>query len=357
MGTEDGRTPFLRGLFCVFLSIAAFVITNVCVDAMYWKSLPGTLRPGFEYFEAHKDEIDVVFIGSSFAKRHIDPRVFDQELARAGYRVRSVNLAALGMSVFGSDLMAQRILQLQPKRLRWIVVDIGFFGVKFMPKSRCTGEVLWWHTAKLTAAVIRAAFARELPRDANRKAVGDHFAHFLRRFTHLGMGPFYVNETRNMLAREPLGSAKLSKALREFESHRGFMPNRRTQLPAFVKTRDAFEKKVDRFREAGHWPPKFVDRDLHLPFLVDQAERMRAEGVEPVYVVPPLVRAYPETLDPANPVHFLRYNDPVEYPQFYAFEARRDFGHLFRGPAREYTRLLARDFAEIYSGTAGAGLR
>jgi len=46
-----------------------------------------------------------------------------------------------------------------------------------------------------------------------------------------------------------------------------------------------------------------------------------------------------------------RYNDLAKNPQLFGFEARRDRGHLLEPAAQEYTRLIARDFAQVYANS------
>lgn len=323
------------------LFAVGFSAVSLTIDATHWKWFPIWIQRNFDYYEAQMDEFDVLFLGSSFTKRQIDPRVFDRELARSGHSIRSINLATLGMSVFGSDLLARRILSLQPKRLKWIVIDVGHFGVNFMPGSLYTNQVLWWHTPGQTAAAVRATFARELPARENLFEAGRHLAHFFWRFAHLGMGTGDTNEALLELPRRPVHEARLQ--LRD----RGFMPHRGSQSPTFLDSQEDYESTVREARRAGHWPSQVSD--VHLPFLLDQARWLRRNGVEPVYIVPPIMKDFPGIEGPTNLIHLFRYNDPEKYPQLFAFEARRDRGHLLEHAARDYTRLLARDFATVYT--------
>ena len=47
-----------------------------------------------EDFEKHKDEYDLIFLGSSQLYRHVDPVLFDKAFAEAGHPIHSFNLRA-----------------------------------------------------------------------------------------------------------------------------------------------------------------------------------------------------------------------------------------------------------------------
>jgi hypothetical protein len=196
--------------------------------------------------------------------------------------------------------------------------------------------------------VVRAAFARDLPVRQNLFAAGRHVAHFLWQFAHLGLGTGDTNEASLELRGNPLHAAEFQ--LRD----RGFMPHRGSQSPTFLESRGDYESAVREARRAGHWPSQVSD--LHLPFLLDQADWLRRRGVEPVYVVPPIMKEFPGVEGPMNRIHLFRYNDPEKYPQLFAFEARRDRGHLLEHAARDYTRLLARDFARVHTNLTRSAL-
>lgn len=339
----SSRTTLPRALAGIVLFAVGFAAVNLAIDAVHWREFPSWIQSKFDFFEANMDDFDVVFLGSSYTKRQIDPNVFDRELASGGISIGSVNLATLGMNVFGSDLLARRVLSLQPKRLKWILIDIGRFGVSFLPGAPYTNKALWWHTPGQTPAVIRATFARDLPIEQNLSLAGSHFAHFLWRSAHLGMGPSRILEALTRLARSPSDFTPADLP------ERGFMPHRESQSRRFVKEREQYESLVREAAKAGRWPSRVPD--LHLPFLLDQADWIRSKGVEPIYIVPPIMKEFPGVEDLSSEIHVFRYNDPAKNPQLFGFEARRDRGHLLEHAAQEYTRLIARDFAQVYANS------
>ena len=95
-------------------------------------------------FGREKDRYDLVFVGSSLVYRSIDPRIIDEELARAGFRVRSYNLGLPGMRPHEANALLRQVLATKPARLRWAVVEVAdavafFAGAQ---SNYVTGQVL-----------------------------------------------------------------------------------------------------------------------------------------------------------------------------------------------------------------------
>jgi hypothetical protein len=68
------------------------------------------------YFTEHKDEFDLLFVGSSATFRNYVPRVVDAELAAEGLEITSFNFGVVGFRSFETDFMVKWILAQHPAR-------------------------------------------------------------------------------------------------------------------------------------------------------------------------------------------------------------------------------------------------
>jgi hypothetical protein len=78
----------------------------------------------------------------------------------------------------------------------------------------------------------------------------------------------------------------------------------------------------------------------------DYAQRIRAIGAAPLFVVPPLIFQSPVSFrePPPPPGPLLPFNDARAYPMLFDTQFRIDDAHLTREGAEEFTRLLAQEF-------------
>ena len=85
----------------------------------------------FEYFAEHKDEFDVLAIGSSRVWRGFIPEDFDAEMELRGESLRSYNLGVGGMRVWEMDYLLRQVLALKPAKLRYVFIEGGDWDPEF----------------------------------------------------------------------------------------------------------------------------------------------------------------------------------------------------------------------------------
>ncbi|MBA3963736.1 MAG: hypothetical protein H0X40_17800 [Chthoniobacterales bacterium] len=111
----------------VGLAVAFFLIGDV--------ALPQELEnfPKLQWFEQHKDEFDIVFVGSSRIYHGVSPKLFDQITAQSGHHWRSFNLGKDGMVQGECLAVVRQIVALHPQKLRYVFFEIQGSGTS-IPK-------------------------------------------------------------------------------------------------------------------------------------------------------------------------------------------------------------------------------
>jgi hypothetical protein len=318
---------------------------NLLLDRVMPHVYPPAIQEKFDYYAAHADGYDVLFVGSSYMHNHLIPEVFDDEMRKQGIEVRSLNLGMFGMQFHEMDLFADALLRVQPKNLRLMVVDGANMKIDLAPENHFTDRTLWWHTPGQTRAVSRAIQSAPITKGDPRERINIRIRHAALRTFHVGQGPRYLRRLfRDVPTEMPYGG---------FDSlDQSFA----AEVPATIKRRDDFLKLRDWYTnqvtqlKAGTL--RKDDRELPLPYLreayTDQVARLSDRGPELVYLVPPLPKSirgiHTLTKEGVVPTT-LRFDLPNTYPQFYALEARFDTGHLIESAAEEYTRLVAQQLA------------
>src|SRR5262245_53338899 len=75
----------------VAVALAAFALVGLGMRAVAAPAGGGVIGAKLEYWDAHADEFDTVFLGSSHVLRAFVPEEFDREMTAAGYECSSFN--------------------------------------------------------------------------------------------------------------------------------------------------------------------------------------------------------------------------------------------------------------------------
>jgi hypothetical protein len=336
----------LAGLAALgFLAIASAIRPLVPLpdDSALRARVEGLARPDAPF--------EVVVVGPSTTRCGFDPRVFDAELARLGRPLRSLNLGLPGASAFEIEHLVDVIAERRPDRLRWIVIELHppGFNALIRPHNRFTDRAVWWHTPRMTRAVLATVADPREGRAMRPDRAASHLRHALWRFASVGQADRIVASLR---AGEP----------EPIDTRAGYAPEdcgttdrARAGRAAYLEDPDAIglrESRLDRQNatpvDPSHLGPARLRR---------QVERLRAAGVEPVYLLTPI-------LSPVPAIHTLRrhevlptllaFDSPRRHPDLYAPEHRWDALHLNREGAALFSRKLARRFARwLETGAEG----
>jgi hypothetical protein len=346
--------PFiLRACAPVVVAVLGFVGTVWCVDA--WlppRDMPSTIREKLTHLAAHKDEYDVLFLGSSRIQNHAMPALFDRLATEGGRPVKSFNAGVASMHAPEDTWFLEHILAQRPARLRWVFLEVDYFPTELQADQQGTLRGVAWHDwprfRQLTQRVLIMKKGIGW-----RDKVGDtfgrlrdflqHLAAFGARATHLGRGAQFLDRWQHDLspwvAPERLNPEKLGPQgdgwlAADADEDEGDIK----RLAALLDTRRASPPK-----------PQQADR-ISQAALGDLIDRVIAAGAVPILVMPPRARSNyfvpsPENARRAGAV--IDLCDPQDHPELYALENRIDASHLNTQGAEIFTRLLAERFLQV----------
>lgn len=358
---EDDPPPFrpwrAAGTATLFLAVlfAALALLQPYSPLRY----PPMLRDKVEYFERHKDEFDVLILGSSAIYRGIDPVLFDAELARRGHDLRSFNLAQPGMRSHHTDMLLRQVFATKPARLRWVLLDQPGWNWVMRERNHFTGKEIAWHSVDQTLSMSRTILLTDAPARERADRVLLHLKHMALKYLQVGQGVDYIAGLRRRFE-EPLPEPD------RLALDRGFLPLDRDVEGLGERPREAgryrqfhqnlgpYYEEIEALRASRSQEGSL--EHYNVGAVLRQIELIERFGATPVYVIPPV-------LEPHLPLYRLAasgeiprlvaYNDPdADWPLFDP-DNRFDRAHVDEQGAKIWTAMLAEDFARLLDEAAG----
>jgi hypothetical protein len=312
------------------------------------------------YFAQHKDEFDTLFIGSSRTRRGIVPVLFDKTLAAQGIRCRSLNLGVDAMAPPEQFWMIRHVLDSRPKSLKRLFVELS----EPRPEVGNTGfRGIYWRDWEETAWLARKHWQlAQTDRDKPFKVPKNWGKNLAKKWNGRlkkippsvvallrFMGGYGENAGAFIRCQSSLGYAVQDSPA----DGPGPLPKIRTpQDQAFgydpltgvmSKPNDIarYRSCLRRIQSSKEAVCDSVDAEGFAQLFASA----RAAGVEPYCFVTPALKVI-DFFPPRPPGEkIFAFNDPQKYPQLYSMEWRWDYDHLNDTGAREFTMLLANDFA------------
>jgi hypothetical protein len=346
----------LRGRFLnSAIGFGAFVATCMALHAVLPFPEVDAVSDKLRVFAAHKDEFDTLFIGSSRIYFQVSPAVFDGVMREQGNATRSFNFGIGGMHLPESAYMLEQVLKTKPRHLKWVVVEYDELQTKWSLEEQTSRRALYWHDWKRTSLLLRKLTGSGthwvwLPnlkklRDiiVSRKAeatthtlLGFHAGQFQKNFTNVARArdvvDYFASSSLNAPDPKYLGAAG-----------DGYIPITKRMSAAQTA---AYERALTRLM-ARNRPRSFSAYTLES--YRQCAEQIRAIGAIPIFVVTPTLTeveiVYRAGAKPPGIV--MAFNDPRAYPNLYRSDVRMDQGHMIGAAAEEFTRLVAREFAQL----------
>jgi len=313
-------------------------------------------RAKMEAFLELRDEVSLVFVGSSRIYRQLDTAVVDRRMEERGCPTRSFNFGMSGMWLPESLFYVDWILDRRPRSLRTLVLELQKLDSDIVEPNRFSPRVVHWHDLAATRVAVEGILDGERPRREKLQEVADHLHHGLMEAVNLGMA---LRATK-----EALGQGTAPKPDQVGARGDGYLPleddpyfrenyeRRRQRLLDDPRFQNTFFERVRRYRAA---PAEEDPSAAELRVLRRIAARVRAAGVQPVFLrLPPDSEPLPGfagalRVDPDLPP-LLNFADPARYPELYRFLGLYDLNHLRAEPGRELSLLVANDLAPLVCG-------
>ncbi len=310
---------------------------------------PSVARLKVKQFSRTKDAYDLVFVGSSRFYRQLSPAIFDRTVqSNGGPRLRSFNLGLAGMRHHEIVRTVRWVLEENPARLKWIVIEPLEIHEEFESENMSTHRGVNWHTPRVTWEVWRNILRQGRGPGENLTALTAHLHSAALRAGNFGMAQSWALSWRG-LDRQP--NPRMD----------GFFPlDMQSDL-----VDEEWEKEIQRslrkreelenFRRSFFETPDEGDPDsIWLEAFALLADEVRSRGVEPVFlVVPPTWEKWAGVVEAGRTGKLspmFTYHDLRQYPDFYRFENLFNLGHLNSKGSRILTARFAREFGEYLSG-------
>lgn len=344
------RAPLLVGVFLAFCGGTAALVRA-------WIPMPShfDLDEKLRYFLAHKDEYDLLFVGSSATFRNYVPEAVDAGLAEQGLDVKSFNFGVVGFRSFETDYMVKWILEQRPKRLRWMVLEPPTFEPPFdyeAIQAEKTELAVHSHTLEQTGLILRSIWICDAPLGKKWNEAIRHLKLLGLNQGNIGRGPAALAQRlAPAAAGDPPAWLAQGRGFQAVEDRPGFEEPAPEEDP--FRDREAYRERmasVERANRQGAPLDTYNFAALHR-----QIEAVRSAGVEPIYCLSPILFVAPEVLalgKRGELPHLMAFHLPKSYPELFRVEKRIDPTHLRREGAVEFSRFLAPQLAEVLKAGA-----
>ena len=335
----DDSVPKLRAsAFRVLCNGALFLTVCIAGCALLgWMApfpeVPG-IFPKWAWFKKHRDQFDVLFLGSSRFYHQIIPKQFDAAVTAAvGAPVHSFNFGYDGMWPPESYYLLRRILALRPARLKWVVIDLMDINTQLDERNNSTMRMSYWHdTRHARLAFTDILSTRRLWPDKINLLLA-HGGLWFREAINLGRGAELLNAR---LAPRPARKKPYS-----WEDHAGYEAE--PERPMSPNIHAEFLAGVDLMkRRLAPEAMRPVFRDALREVIAD----VRRAGAEPIFVIAPTINPRENFTEIPAGAAVWAFNNPLDHPVLYEPERHYDSWHLNQKGAVDFTALLATRFVE-----------
>lgn len=337
--------PFLyvrnAALFALALYLGSLFLDRVVPE-------PQFMRSELDYFSEHKDEFELLFLGSSVIRRGIIPREFDARLSELGHEVKSFNLAIPGMRAHELNYFLKQILALKPTRLRWIVMELDRFNPIIQEENQLAARMVYWHDMPQTLLALESVRLEQGSILKQLEAAKVHTVLLGAKLSHIGRGPDWFVELREGW------KAQTDKTLIE---NRGWVPFTSEELAGLgdsmvaqnrrmlLKDPEWYAREVQALRESNQ--NLSSSEGFNFKAFEDRMARAEEAGIKLIHVLPPQLDLLPhihQALENGELQPTLDYHHPDRFPEFYKIEHHFDRNHLNLQGAQLWSRRLAEDF-------------
>jgi len=302
------------------------------------------VREKWAYWQQHKEEFDTVFIGTSRTHRGIVPAVFDELNAKAGVPTHSFNFGIDGMFPPEDAYVAEAILRDPPKKLKWVILELGVFLGDFEGRPPKSVRSVYWHDWPRTWLVMRnnlwpkkrpvkwQKWFEAKPGEASDADVAmTHLEVWLTKTLNIGRGAnLWRARAFGRPEEDTLGPHK-----------EGFQPTSGDGVMRGDVLKIWREKFAERQQTPGRITPMRPYTQESLDRVLSFVRRCGAQGIVLIAPTTGELRGYP---DKASKVPVFDFCDLQKYAELFVEDVRTDTGHVNVRGADLYTRRVSEEF-------------
>jgi hypothetical protein len=345
----------MRALTNTGIGAAAFLITCIILRAVLpFPEIDGGVSQKFRFFAEHKDEFDTLFLGSSRVYFQISPAIFDRVTRESGLPTHSFNFGIGGMYLPESSYLLERILNLEPRNLKWVFIEYDELQTKWSPENQTSRRALYWADWKRVSLLLRkltdtGTDSLRLPNSAKLRDI------VLRQKDEKntrGLLTFYATQ----FERNYTNVARAADVFEYFLS-RDTKERRATYLGVANDGYIAKPNRMSSNRVAAYereLAAAMAQADAHplSPYAEEGyrqcAQEVRKIGAAPIFLITPSTTQINVATESAGVTGVvMAFNNPRTYPSLYRNSVRRDAQHLTKSGAEEFTHIVAANFVEL----------
>lgn len=362
----ERASPVGRAVLCAAVGLASFLLSGAGIAAWLGRPATSLLAAKLDRYEADGAGYDVVFVGPSTTYRQIDPGVFDDAMAAGGRPLRSFNLGTPAMGGLEIRFALERLAELRPGRLRWVVVDLRVLEVELHEANVLTGRVTWWHDLPATVTALALIAERDEPAARQLELATDHLRAWAANLSNLG-------RLRLELERHLAGTAETRRLAADADARRttwelgpagdGFcslddavrLGDAETAAP-LLERRAALAARSDEYRARlrdkllGRPAPRAL-RPAEASLIADLVSAAEATGAQVVFITSPDVDEAGDLVRAADAAGLLPacfdFGDPATEGALFDLDLRWDWNHLGAEGSRLYSRRLAERLLQL----------
>ena len=339
---------------CLTFFLAAFLLGRLVPSPAI---PPGIvfISPKYDYYQAHKDDYDTLFFGSSRIYSQVIPKIFDETTEVEGRSLNSYNFGIPAMRAIDSAVLLKEVLANPPKNLKWVffesTLDKGYEPIR----NARTPRAIYWHNWENTKFAARYVLSSDESLPSKAVLLYSHLLPCL--YHYLGVGRLFSQWLPSNFSEEELGVAAQFTATEGFYAlsdesaaeRQHFLSTQQDYLDSVSvlagrTTRAAWYPKDD--SQSGSKSDNYLSANKAM--LINQVvEAVRAAGAEPIFIDPPslyLDNDFQLAKQLGLVDRLLMYRDPDRYPQLYVPENRYDIDHLNQAGAEAFSQFIAKDF-------------
>lgn len=303
------------------------------------------------WFMEQKDEVDLLFLGSSHVLRQFDPSQFDVGRKVSEKEPYSLNMGLQWMGLSEEYYLLSKFLKANPEKMKWVVIEGRDFdsGMPGAEVNDFTSRRIDWHRTDITVALLRELWAKDVEFESKWSLTQRHVEHWWRRSINLGRGHSAIQG----LSRGVVVSEDERKELGP--AGNGFFPLSEGMANEFIlERRERFLQRPGRLQkaaasllESGDGGPASQGQ----LYFVRQMESLAAEhDVTLIWWLHPGMErlgGWRQMLEGGDIKHLLTYDDPELYPDMYRRDLHFDFTHLNPRGASIMMELFGNDFKSL----------
>ncbi|MGK7932892.1 MAG: hypothetical protein AB4041_15890 [Microcystaceae cyanobacterium] len=345
------RQKFLRSLsWHLLLFIVGFAAFSSFLRVLLPPLEVPVISSKLRAFEAQKDEIDVIFFGSSRIHRQVDINTFEESLQKKGRSLRAFNFGIAGATQAESYFYLKKILAMKPAELDYVYVELYPLEWGVAHANQRSRRAIAWHDFPHTFWIYRRILGSDQSPRRKYQLIRDNTVPFLYFMTNAGRGYDALGiETATETSHDlevPLngnGYISLDDEVHESYEHR--------EADFRIQKAGAFDKQMEAWRQnkllEAQQPAKPSNTNppiSKISVIQDLNRTIEKAGGKPIYFITSVSYSGEKLIslhDQGYVSDLLTLNDPIKYFDLYQADVRFDAGHLNAKGAGKLSRYLA----------------